>query len=438
MGNVSMDQMQLAPNRTSSFMRTWQNDTTGNTTSSNVLNGRTGISLLRNQGFASRVVSMRVSEQDVTEASKQADAARSEAISATTERSAVLADTFARGLAKYRASRSSTGTTSSSFEQLGENLSRLDQITKGVSDRTGLTQAQVAQIAFGAAGHLGVSTAVAGARAQANAGKHYQSALSSTQQKVLSELTQDQVAEFKQFGDRVSRDSSFMNVISADSREATETASRLATTTSRAERAEAAYVERAAFAERLSSARDRGETISIDIAQDPHNVEMFMRYAERYGGNSAAAFAMFDAELARRGLGPNRVFTEGSGLPGSFSDVRRRHDEMATQSDFNEDIGAINRRDQAHVARFNPPVPGTAQSAPSNARADIHAQGKELREQARSAGAEFDAKAEVINAPDGTLTSKKSLLKQTGRQVADDAGISLQDAKDAVKDLLKR
>src|SRR5918996_2252595 len=110
------------------------------------------------RGFASRVVSMRVSEQDVTEANTHADSARSEAISANTERSAVLADTFTRGLAKYQASRSSTGTSSSSFEQLGDNLSRLDQITKGVSDRTGLTQAQVAQIAFGASGHVGFST----------------------------------------------------------------------------------------------------------------------------------------------------------------------------------------------------------------------------------------------------------------------------------------
>jgi conjugal transfer mating pair stabilization protein TraG len=251
-------------------------------------------------------------------------------------------------------------------------------------------------------------------------------------------MTQDQIAEFKQFGDRVSRDSSFMNVIATDAREAKDISSRLATTTSRAERAEATFSERAAFAERLASARERGETISIDIAQDPHNVEMFMRYAEQYGGNSAAAFAMLDAELARRALRPNRVFTDGSALPGSFGDIRGRHNEVAGHPDFNADIGAINRRDEAQVARFNPPVPDAAKPVPSNTRGDIHARGKELREQARSAGTEFDAKAEVINTPDGTLASKKSLLKQTGRQVVEDASTSLRDAKDAVKDLLKR
>ncbi|CAI09915.1 conjugal transfer protein TraG N-terminal domain-containing protein [Aromatoleum aromaticum] len=236
MGNVGMDQMHLAPNRTSAFMHSWQNDLSGNTFSSNVLTGRTAVSLLRNQGFASRMVSMRVSEQDVVQASRQADAARGEAISANTERSAALTETFTRGLAKLRSLRSSSGTVSSSFEQIGETLNRLDQISKNVADSTGLTQSQVAQIAFGAAGHLGINTPVAGAELQARAGKNYMSGLSAAQQKVLNSLTQEQIAEFKQFGDRVSRDSSLINSFAKDSREAQDMSSRLASVMSRAER----------------------------------------------------------------------------------------------------------------------------------------------------------------------------------------------------------
>jgi conjugal transfer mating pair stabilization protein TraG len=154
MGNVAMDQMQLAPNRTSAFMSSWQNDLSGNTFSSNALTGRTAVSLLRNQGYASRVVSMRVSEQDVQDASRQVDAARGEAVAASTERSAVLSEAFSRGLSKLRSTRNTTGSTSSSFEQLGQTLNRLDQITKSVADSTGMTQSQVARIAFGAAGHI--------------------------------------------------------------------------------------------------------------------------------------------------------------------------------------------------------------------------------------------------------------------------------------------
>lgn len=39
---------------------------------------------------------------------------------------------------------------------------------------------------------------------------------------------------------------------------------------------------------------------------------------------------------------------------------------------------------------------------------------------------------------DGTLVSRRSLLKQSGKQVGKDASASLDNAKDAVKDLLKR
>jgi hypothetical protein len=42
------------------------------------------------------------------------------------------------------------------------------------------------------------------------------------------------------------------------------------------------------------------------------------------------------------------------------------------------------------------------------------------------------------SAADGTLASRRSLLKQSGKQVGKDASASLDNAKDAVKDLLKR
>ena len=222
----------------------------------------------------------------MTEASRQADRARSEAVSAGQQRSAVLTEAFTRGLAKIRSPRGSSGSTSSSFEQLGETMNRLDQITRGVSDSTGLSQSQVASIAFGAAANLGLSTPSIGpvsasASLKANAGKTYQAGLSDEKRKVLGSMTSEQIAEFKQFGDHVSRDASFSNSVGDDSREARELSSRLATTASRSERADASFAERTALAERLSSAREHGEVLSIDIAQDPHYLEMFMRYAKQ-------------------------------------------------------------------------------------------------------------------------------------------------------------
>ncbi len=444
MGNVAMDQMQLAPNRTSAFMGSLQNDLTGNTASSNVLTGRNAVSLLRNQGFASRVVSMRVSEQDVTEASRQADSARSEAVSAGQQRSAVLTEAFTRGLAKVRSARTSSGSTSSSFEQLGETMNRLDQITRGVSDSTGLSQSQVATIAFGAAAHLGLSTpslgpVSAGASLRANAGKNYQTGLSAEERKVLGSMTSEQITEFKQFGDRVSRDASFSNAVGNDSREARELASRLATTASRAERADASFAQRTALAERLSSAREHGETLSIDIAQDPRNLEMFMRYAEQYGGNSAAAAAMFDAEIARQGLRPTRVFSNGSALPSSFEVLRRLHEQEAQEPAFNPDVVGAGREHGRQVKRFGNTVPVVeAPPTVSHLRSQVQTQGADVRRQAEDASGSFDAKSEVVPAPDGTLVSKKSLLKQTAKQVGSDAGATFDVAKDTVKDLFKK
>ena len=439
MGNVAMDQLQLAPNRTSAFMSSWQNDLTGNTASSNALTGRTAMSLLRNQGFASRVVSMRVSEQDVTDASRQADAARSEAVSATQDRSAVLTEAFSRGLTKLRSVRNTSGSSTSSFEQLGETMNRLDQITKSVSDSTGLSQSQVARIAFGASGHLGFNTAIGGAQTSASGDKAYLSGLSADQRKVLASLSSEQVAEFKQFGDRVSRDSSFSDAVSSDSREARELASRLSTTTSRSQRAEASFTERNALAERLSSAREQGETISIDIAQDPHNLEMFMRYAERYGGSSAAAFAMFDAELARQGLRPNRAFSDGAALPMSFDELHRRHELERNDPLLNPDQPANARANSRQVSGFGQSVLKTEEAAqPSAVRSEVQIKAQEIRQQAESTQGSFDGKAEIVRTPDGTLATKRSLLVQSGKQVAGDASASIESAKDAVKGLLKR
>ncbi len=439
MGNVAMDQLQLAPNRTSAFMSSLQSDLSGNTFTSSALTGRTAANLLRNQGFASRVVSMRVSEQDVTEASRQADAARGEMVSASNERSAVLTEAFTKGLAKLKSSRSSSGTSTSSFEQLGETLTRLDQITKSVADNTGLTQSQVARIAFGASGRLGFNAGVAGAQVDASADKAYMSGLSAEQRKVLGSMTSDQIAEFKQFGDRVSRDATLVSAMSDDARQARELGSRLATTASRAQQAQASYGERSALAERVSEARERGESIAIDIAQDPYNLAMFLRYAERYGGDSAAAATLLDAELARQGLRPSRSFSDGAALPASFQDLREQWAGSASDPILNPDLAARNAQNRSAVARALGSEPPTTTDQPRpSIRSEVGLGGAAIRDQTDRSRRGFDAETEVSRSADGTVSTKKSLLLQSGRQVAADAGATLDEAKDAVQGVLRK
>jgi conjugal transfer mating pair stabilization protein TraG len=440
LGNMSMDQMRLAPNTTSAFMSSWQNDLTGDTFSSNALTGRTAVSLLRNQGFASRVVSMRVSEQDVQQASRQVDAARGEAVAATTERSAAMSEVFSRGLNKLRSTRNSQGSNSSSFEQIGDTLNKMDQVLQTVAQSTGLSQAQVARIAFGAAAQVGVNTGVFKGGLQAGLDKSYQSSLSAQEQKALASMSGEQLVAFKQFGDRVSRDSSFVQAISSDAREAREMSARLGTTQARSERADATLSDRTSFAERVMSAYEKGESISIDIAQDPHNMEMFLRYAQTYGGNSAAAHALMSAELARQSLRPNRVLHDGSSLPTSFGEIRDLYQQQQRNAALSPEIAGTHSANRSAAARFgtNPSRPLEQRSdRPLPIREEVSQRAAQLHGETAAKRSEFDGKAEIVKTDDGTLASKKSLMLQSTKQVYRDGEATLDNAKDVVQDLLK-
>jgi conjugal transfer mating pair stabilization protein TraG len=439
LGNVSMDQVQLAPNRSSAFMGHWQNDLSGNTFSSNALSGRTAVSLLRNQGFASRVVSMRVSEQDVQDASRQVDSARSEAVAASQERSTVLADAFSKGVAKLQASRSSGGSTSSSYEQLGESFDQLDQLSRTISNATGLNQAQVARIALGASGHLGMSTRIAGLQANANVDKAFSSGLSSAEHKALASMSSEQIAAFRQFGDRVTRDTSFVQVISRDAREAQELSARLSASSARSERADATLAERTAFAERVAVAHERGDAIAIDIAQDPHNLRMFTRYAEQYGGGSASAHVLMAAELARQSLKPNRVFSDGTALPTSFETAASQHARHLNDTTLSPDLAGRHEDDRVRVARVGTARDTLATGSRNNGLKDeIRQEAARIRGEVSGDGHRFDAKAAPGQTASANLAAGQSLMKRTVDQVKEDAAPLVDDAKQAVRDALKR
>jgi conjugal transfer mating pair stabilization protein TraG len=109
------------------------------------------------------------------------------------------------------------------------------------------------------------------------------------------------------------------------------------------------------------------------------------------------------------------------------------------QPALNPDVDASSREYARQVQRFDTSIPSPgAQVASPGIRDEIRARGTNIRGQTGTAAVEFDAKAEIVKTPDGTLASRKPLLKQTGKQVVEDAGAGLGAAKDAVKDLLKR
>jgi conjugal transfer mating pair stabilization protein TraG len=216
--------------------------------------------------------------------------------------------------------------------------------------------------------------------------------------------------------------------------------SRLAATTSRSERADANLAERTTFAERVATAYERGEVLSIDIAQDPYNLSMFTRYAEQYGGTSSAARTMMEAELARQSPKPNRVFSDATGIPSSFEEVRTRHNEAAVDPALERNVSTPHEQNQNKVMQFEGAVQ-VKRDAPqpaSDMRSAVRDQGARVRSATAGEEEAFDRNAQVTHRPDGTLSSKRSLMKQTGKQVKEDATGMIDDARQAVKDALRK
>jgi conjugal transfer mating pair stabilization protein TraG len=169
---------------------------------------------------------------------------------------------------------------------------------------------------------------------------------------------------------------------------------------------------------------------------------MFMRYAEQYGGTSAAAHTLMGAELARQGLRPTRVFSDGTALPSSFGGIRASYDQARAEGSFSPSLDGARQTNDAQVAGYSNINRGAAvkpgKSGAPPIRSDIQGARERIHGQAAGAVGGFDAKAQIVETPDRTLKSRKSLFVQTGKQVAGDADVTLDAAKDAVKDLLKR
>mgnify|MGYP000901334716 CR=1 FL=1 len=108
--------------------------------------------------------------------------------------------------------------------------------------------------------------------------------------------------------------------------------------------------------------------------------------------------------------------------------------------DAARDVDAARRANDGRVAgyRTGARTLRTQQQEPSPIRTEIQDARKRFQGQAASAADGFDSKAQIVETPDGTLKSKKSLFATAGKQVVGDADVSLDAAKDAVKSVLKR
>ena len=439
MGNVSMDQRVVSPSTSNPWVSR-QQDMDGNwltTTGS----GQQAVSYLRNEGAVSRVVSSRVSQSAVSEASRAAESARSDVVSASSELSSALVEAMSRTTSRYQSSNRTSGQSISSVEELGKSADSLRTISEQVAKSTGLSSSQVSQIAFQLSGGIGTpGISPIRANASGNAGKSYSSNLTEQQQKVASELTNDQLRQFRSFADRATRDQTFASALGAESREGQELASRLSTATTRVDSAQSVFAERQAVAKRLSTAYESGEALSIDLAQLPANSDFMRRYqrlAAEYGSDSLALQAAMASELATRALPPTRNQMGSTALPATFEDVQR-----AREADLQDPAFAASRVDSADRSNdraVSPRMSGETLGPPelptalSGIRRDVTAHAAEAW-QRQSAAETFDQRNEITRNPDGTIGSRRSQAMSNARQLRDDVANIAEQAREVMRD----
>jgi conjugal transfer mating pair stabilization protein TraG len=383
-----------------------------------------------------------VSQSSVQEASRAAEAARSDVLAASSDLSSTLIDTMSRGASRFRSTARNDGQGVSSSSELGASADRLRAISEAVQRTTGVSADQVARIGFELSGGLGTGKSILPfkASAGASAGKAYSNSLSDSEQLVRNALTNDQLSEFQRFAERATRDQSFVRGIGSDEREGDELASRVSRAVSRLQSAQSTYAERTAVAERLSTAYERGEVLSVDLAQLTANSGLLRRYNElaaRYGPDSLALQAAMSSELASRALPPLRALS-GAALPWTFGGVRevkeRNDADPALSSERVSAAGAGNDRAVGRRIDTRDVVPPVAPGALDRVRPTV--EGRTAEANAKPAeSATFDQRNEIVRNPDGTVSSRKSQVAGNLRQIRDDARALYDNAKEGLGSL---
>jgi conjugal transfer mating pair stabilization protein TraG len=433
-GDITMDQRVISPSTSSPWVSRHQSASGDWITSAK---GRQAIDYLRNAGAVSNRISASVSDSDVHEASKAVEAARNDAITASTNQASALSQTVSHMTSGGSSSRSTASIGVSGYEELGRAADHLATLSRQVAASTGMSTEQVQKIAFGLSLGLGLPEAWSPvqASAKASADKSYSSGMKESEQKVQSALGADGLREFKQFADKVTHDKTMVNALASESKGSSEIAARLVTTTARVESAQVALSQREAVAERLSAAHAHGEEISVDLAQLPNSdlMRKYIEMANRYGYDSQALQIAFASELVNYGMTPNRHFSEGSAVPFSFGDVVAVHDQRAQATEFSP-----MRVTQSYEAgkRAVGPVAPPRIDAPEVPH-DLHGirPAVDAEQSVASEGKDrfdsFDSRNEITRDADGGVGTRKSQVVQNKQQIERDAKNTWSSLKDS-------
>lgn len=448
LGNTSMDQVTVAPTRSSAFFGSRQDDTSGNTYTSNVLSGLTAMKALANEGPVSRVVDAKISHQQISAAASSVAAAHSESVAASREKAAALSEVLMNSNAGTSSKNNTQGSSTNSVDSMGERISSLQQIAKSIAAATGATEQQVATVAFGGSSVFGLgvpsglkrfSPVDVGGQVFGKGEKNYSSAIQKQDQLIDSALSSEDKATFKAFANSVSHNVSQATSFVDDQRRAHELSSRLAESVTRSQRADASLREQTEFAESVSDAYQRGELLSKDLAKDPKNIQLFENLLRNEGKGSAAELIKLETYLGNFATSPTRVH-KGAALPGSFQDVEDHYRTLAQDPKLEGDVHKDFNAFKSSIGGKNG---GASQSGGGAAEATDLAHAPKVRDDIAQMGidihAEIDKRIEqfegkgIHSKPNEPLRSEQSLFENANRQVTSDPDIVAKKLRELVK-----
>ena len=367
MGNVTMDQRNVTPTSSNPWVSKEQDDSGNWRTHDN--HGRTAISLLKNEGITSQVVSARVTQDDVEAASKTASAAQGEVFAAGTTQTASLREGMDRVRQRVSAARSNAGQGLAGYEEVGRSFDQFWSEANRISKATGVDTGQIADTmlrfsmmpeAFGMGGGVAVE-------------KRYNVSVSDTDSKVLDHTNQDTGKVSKSFGDKLTHDRSFLNSLSSEGKAGASLASDLSTAGQRSEVAERRYAEAVARLQDVRQAYQLGYGYSRDIAADPVNASAVLeseRVAAQFRGSPQALAAHMASHLGNFATHPARS-TTGAGLPRSFEDVRESFLRESRDPTVNPDLYSLKAANDGKIRTQRLGAPGAPPSPSSPGMAQM-------------------------------------------------------------------
>lgn len=479
MGNLAFEQLRLAPNRSSAFMTSLQDDATGNTFHRNIGSGVQAVDILQNSGPMSfRAGASRTSALEEA-ASRSVSAAQEEMLAANAERQAVFADALSHGRSRLETSKFGTGYSQAQVGQYSDLYNQARNVVRDVAHAMNINESDAAAMIFQGQGSLGFGLSGRGGRTLSRGGASgsggasdvasvgeggqigLQGALNGavreqygaqvSRQMGLSEsiLSPEQAATIRAFADNYSKDQNFAHAIATDEQDAQEKSARLSNAVSRSERASASLTSAERFAEEMRYSAGQSESFEVDVMRDPRYSDTLLSAYNSFPTSPRMAAAAANSQLASMsGLSRPTNYSDGSTAAWGRSSVEGVHRDNSLSPNLNPDLDrefSGMKRGTGYRGVGPAPGPGElktdvldkihdARQATTRAWNRIELD-RASREQGTSRKIAPRTTNDSPENPGGTFGTDRKLVNDAGDMFAQDAKKSVEQTVDSVKKL---